>query len=156
MIYVGADHGGFELKEKIKKWLDEWKLEYQDMGSATLDPNDDYPVSAFAVADKVAAEDDPHKPWGERPKGILACRSAAGVVIAANKVKGISAVGMHTITGAAHSREHNNSNVMALAGDWIDDIEAKEIVRIWLATEFSDEERHKRRLAQIAKREMGS
>ena len=88
MIYLGADHGGFKLKEKIKQWLSEWKLPYEDLGAHKLDPEDDYPQFAFTVAEKVAQADDMTQAWEKRAKGILVCRSAAGMVIAANKVKG--------------------------------------------------------------------
>lgn len=153
MIYLGADHGGFEHKEKIKIWLKEWKLEYKDLGAHKLDPEDDYPQFAFAVAERVSQEDDMNKPWSKRPKGILACRSAAGVIIAANKIKDVRAVAVHDLTSAKHSREHNDANVLALSGDWMSEKEAKDIVKIWLDTEFSKEERHAKRIKQIREKE---
>ena len=142
MIYLGADHGGFELKEHIKQWLTEWDMEYQDLGADTLDSDDDYPDFAFAVAEAVAKNSNQHR-------GILACRSAAGVVVAANKVQNVRAVAVHTAEGAQHSREHNDANVIGLSGDWMTLEQAKEVLHTWLMTEFSHEERHQRRLDKI-------
>lgn len=146
MIYLGSDHGGFQLKEKIRQWLKEWKFEYQDLGAHSLDPEDDYPRFAFAVAEKVASVNN--------SKGILTCRSAAGVVIAANKVKNVRAVAVYDTKGAKHSREHNDANVIALSGDWSTDDEVKGILKVWLNTKFSNEPRHKRRIEQIGEYEM--
>jgi len=87
--------------------------------------------------------------WKDRPKGILACRSAAGVVIAANKVKGIRAFTAFDVVSARHGREHNDANILALSGDWLTEGKAKRVLSEWLETEFSGAERHKRRLRQI-------
>lgn len=146
MIYLGADHGGFELKKKIKKWLDEWGYEYEDLGAHVNDPDDDYPQFAFAVAEAVAEDPEEHK-------GILGCRSAGGVVIAANKVKGVRAVASLNEESAEHSREHNDANVVGLSGDWLTDEEAKAILETWLDTSASPEKRHVRRRTQIAQYE---
>ncbi|MBI4407611.1 MAG: RpiB/LacA/LacB family sugar-phosphate isomerase [Candidatus Kerfeldbacteria bacterium] len=140
MIYLGADHGGFALKEQLKTWLHDWQMTYTDLGAKMLDPEDDYPDYAFAVAQAVGSGQD---------VGILACRSAAGVVIAANKVRGVRAVAPLTEEAAQHSREHNDANVLGLSGDWLDDAAAKAIVQRWLTTPFSKAERHQRRLDKI-------
>lgn len=140
MIYLGADHGGFALKEQLKTWLQDWKMPFTDLGATGLDPADDYPDYAFAVAQAVGTGQD---------VGILACRSAAGVVIAANKVRGVRAVAPLTVEAAQHSREHNDANVLGLSGDWLDDAAAKVIVQHWLTTPFSKAERHQRRLDKI-------
>ena len=153
MIYLGADHGGFKLKEKIKQWLSEWKLPYEDLGAHKLDPEDDYPQFAFTVAEKVAQADDMTQAWKKRAKGVLVCRSAAGVVIAANKIKDIRAVAVTDLKSAKHSREHNDANVLGLSGDWMSEAQAKDIVKVWLDTEFSHEKRHERRVDQIRMRE---
>ena len=152
MIYLGSDHGGVQLKEKVKKWLKEWNMEFADLGAKTLDSNDDYPEFAFAVAEKVAAESNSpeSKSWKDEPKGVLLCRSAAGMVIAANKVPGIRAAAAFDEKSAQHSREHNNANVLAISGDWTDESTAQKIIKAWLATEFSKEARHRRRVDQIA------
>lgn len=142
MIYLGADHGGFALKEQLKTWLTDWQLAFTDLGATVLDPADDYPDFALAVAQAVATAPAEHR-------GILACRSAAGVVIAANKVKSIRAVAPLTAQAAQHSREHNDANVIGLSGDWLDETTAKAIVQTWLQTPFSGEARHQRRLDKI-------
>lgn len=144
MIYLGADHGGFALKEQLKTWLTEWQLPFTDLGATALDPADDYPDYAFAVAKEVAVAPAEHR-------GILACRSAAGVVIAANKVKQIRAVAPLTVEAALHAREHNDANVLGLSGDWLDETTTKAIVQTWLQTPFSGEARHQRRLDKITR-----
>lgn len=146
MIYLGADHGGFELKQQIKAWLAEWQLDCIDLGAHVLDPEDDYPDFAFAVAEAVAKQPTEHK-------GILACRSAAGVVIAANKVVGIRAIAPATNEAALHARLHNNTNVIGLSGDWLSEAEAKTMLHTWLTTAFSEEARHQRRLDKITQYE---
>ena len=149
MIYLGADHGGYHLKEKIKTWLNEWGFDYKDLGNTSFDKDDDYPQFAVRVGQKVGNLDDRSKFWKERAKGVLACRSAAGVVIAANKVKGVRAAACFDEKSAGHAREHNDANVIALSGDWLDEEQAKKILHRFLTTEFSKEERHERRLNQI-------
>lgn len=128
-------------------------MPYEDLGAYKLDPDDDYPQFAFAVAEKVSHEDDMTKTWKKRTKGILACRSAAGVVIAANKIKDVRATAAFDETSARHSREHNDANVIALSGDWLDEEKAKKVLKVWLDTEFSGLERHKRRIEQIRNKE---
>ena len=145
MIYLGADHGGFQLKEKIKKWLEEWNYKYQDMGNEKLEEGDDYPAFAFRVAEQVA--DDERD--GKEAFGILICRSAVGMVIAANKIHGARAAAVYNKKMAVKSREHNNSNIIALSGDNLTEDEAKKILKIWLTTPFSAEDRHRRRVEQI-------
>ena len=125
MIYLGADHGGFVLKENIKQFLKEHDLKYEDLGNTILDMDDDYPDYAFAVGERVGKEDAPSKKWKDRAKGILFCRSSGGMVIAANKVKNIRAVAVYDEKGARHAREHNDANIIALSGDWISDEAAK-------------------------------
>ena len=139
MIFLGTDHGGFELKEKVKKWLEEWKEEYSDLGNKEYDKEDDYPDYALAVSRQVA----------KGGKGILFCRSAAGMVIAANKIAGVRAISAFDEESAQHSREHNDANVLVLSGDWLDDEKAEKIIQTWLNTEFTQEERHVRRLNKI-------
>lgn len=141
MIYLGADHAGFALKEQIKTWLAEWGLEFTDCGNTIFDADDDYPDFAFAVAKNIVANPG--------SCGILACRSATGMVIAANKVKGIRAVAAFDERSAQHSRRNTDANVLTLPGDWFPEEKAKEILKTWLDTPFSQEERHIRRLAKI-------
>ena len=153
MIYLGSDHGGFDLKEKIKRWLTLWEYAWEDMGNTYYDQEDDYPQFAFAVAEKIVEEEEKGKkfpvPWKDRPKGIVCCRSSAGIVIAANKVIGARAAVSNSVRSAKHNRSHNDVNILALSGDWLEDYQAKKVIKVWLETEFSGEERHVRRLKQI-------
>ena len=149
MIFLGADHGGYPLKEKLKSYLEEEGHAYRDMGNLDLDPKDDYPDFAFAVAQEVSQ--NAHPEWGRSAKGILLCRSAAGMVIAANKVEGIRAASVFDEKSTKHARQHNDVNVIALSGDWLDEEQAFRLVSIFLRTSFSDEERHRRRLQMITK-----
>ena len=143
MIYLGADHGGYHLKEKVKQWLTEWGEKYEDYGNREYDENDDYPKYAFEVAKKVAENDQ------DGAKGILLCRSAVGMVIAANKIKGARGAAVYDEQMARLSREHNNANIIGLSGDRLNEEEAKQIIRVFLETKFSEEERHRRRVVQI-------
>ena len=156
MIYIGSDHGGYQLKQKIKQWLRKWGESFEDLGNKTLDMADDYPQYALAVAEKVADEEKLNKSatiWRNRSKGILICRSAVGMVIAANKVKDVRAVAVADLKSSKHSREHNDANVLGLSGDWMSEAQAKDIVKVWLDSEFSHEKRHERRVDQIREKE---
>jgi ribose 5-phosphate isomerase B len=174
MLYIGADHGGFELKEKIKAWLKGAKIAFVDLGASTLDPADDYPSYAFTLAQKVVQNDTSKTSrqkgasnWssdqvGNESKadmssqhnlGILLCRSAAGMIIAANKIPGIRAVAVFDEKQTVHAREHNNANVIGISGDWTDFKTAKNIIESFLNTHFSLEPRHQRRLNEIADKE---
>ena len=158
MIYLGADHGGFDLKEKIKKWLTKWGFAWEDLGNTLYEIEDDYPFFAGNVARKVAEEEKGNKypkQWRDRSKGIITCRSAAGMVITANKVKGARCATAFDSRSAKHCRLHNDANILALSGDWLDEYQAKKILKIWLDTEFSGEERHVRRLKEIEEFENG-
>src|SRR3989339_1191722 len=142
MLYIGADHGGFELKELIKQWLTERNIDYTAVGAHALNSQDDYPQFAFSVAESVSQDPEQHR-------GIVLCRSAAGVIIAANKVKNIRAIAPVTIEAAILSKEHNNTNIIGISGDWMTLDVAKNIIHEWLQATFSEEERHRRRVHQI-------
>lgn len=141
-IALGADHAGFDLKEDLKKLLAELGHTYQDFGAFKNEPTDDYPDFALPVAKAVAE--------GKFDRGILFCGSGVGMVIAANKVKGVRALGANDTYTARLSRAHDDTNVLSLAARVVGPELAKDIVRIWLGTEFSSEERHRRRLKKIA------
>lgn len=141
MVYLGADHGGFELKEEVKTYLHQMGETYEDCGASSVDPGDDYPTFAFAVASKVAA--DPES------KGILICRSGGGMTIAANKVKGIRALFISSIDEAIYAREINDANIMSIAAETVPKDDWREIVRTFIETDFSNEPRHLRRIKQI-------
>lgn len=145
MIYLGADHAGFKLKEQIKKYLQSQKIKFTDLGNLKLDKNDDYPDFGFKVAKAVAKDN--------ASRGILICGTSFGVCIVANKVKGIWAVSISNIKDAKISRSHNDANVLCLSG-WDLKLDlAKKIIKVWLNTKFSNAPRHKRRLAKIKKYE---
>lgn len=145
MVYLGADHGGYALKERIKVWVQEWGKTWEDCGNTRIDSEDDYPFYAWAVAQRVARDGQ----QGKDGMGVLACRSAAGMVIAANKVSGIRAVQAWNIDQAIHAREHNNANILALSGDFLKEEEAKTILKAWFETPFTGASRHTRRLQEI-------
>ncbi|MBI5620924.1 RpiB/LacA/LacB family sugar-phosphate isomerase [Candidatus Gottesmanbacteria bacterium] len=151
-IFLGADHGGYALKEIIKTALTAWGYAWEDEGNTVLDPSDDYPLYALAVAKKVARD----LQNGKNAKGILVCRTAAGMAIVANKVKGIRAAAPHDIQSAILSREHNDANILVLAGDFLGEKEALEMLKAWLTSECTGEERHIRRLEQIRRFERHS
>ncbi|PJE58432.1 MAG: ribose-5-phosphate isomerase [Candidatus Portnoybacteria bacterium CG10_big_fil_rev_8_21_14_0_10_36_7] len=141
MIYIGADHAGYNLKEQIKEWLTSQDLKFEDIGAEELNPTDDYPDFAKAVADKVTKNPE--------AKGILACGTAEGMCIAANKEKGIRAIIGYDEFVTRASREHNNANVICFGGRSQDPEEVKKLLKIWFETQYSGEERHDRRLAKI-------
>jgi len=144
LIYIGADHRGFHLKEILKIFLKEIGYEVVDFGNDHYDENDDYPDFVLPVAKKVA--ENP-----EQNRGIVLGASGQGEAIAANKVKGIRAAvfygGPEEIIKL--SREHNNANILSLGASFLSEEQARQAVRIWLETSFSGEERHKRRLEKI-------
>lgn len=143
-IYLGSDHGGYELKEKLKVYLAERHPDFQleDCGAHQFDPADDYPPIALEVAEKVAA--------GENALGILLCRSGSGMVIAANKFKGIRAVELYDAKIAAHAKSHNQANVITFGGDHLSFQEMIKFFEIFLQTEIDQDARHERRLQQIS------
>lgn len=140
MIAIGCDHGGYELKQEIIKYLQDAKMEYKDYGC--FDTNAvDYPVYAKEVANAVAD--------GAAEKGILICGTGIGISIAANKVKGVRAALCHDCFSAQATREHNDANIVAMGARVIGAGLAVKIVDIFLHTEFSGEQRHVNRIAQI-------
>jgi len=140
MLYIASDHAGFALKEEIKRYLQSVNYAFEDLGPQELDPADDYPDFALKVARKINEE------GGE---GILICGTGQGVCLAANKVKGIRAVAAYDEFMANQAKEHLDSNILCLGGRITDVETAKRIVKIWLETPFSGEERHERRLEKI-------
>jgi ribose 5-phosphate isomerase B len=138
-VIFGADHGGFKLKEALKPFVKQLGYEIEDLGTNS-EESVDYPDYAASVSIKVAKGGS---------LGILLCRSAAGMVMAANKVHGIRAVAAFDVKSAQHSKEHNDANVLALSGDWLTESQAMEIVKAWLETPFSNEERHARRIKKM-------
>ena len=142
MIYIGSDHGGFALKEEIKKFLTLEGLNFEDLGAAELTPGDDYVDYAALVAQNVAA--DPQDSFG-----ILMCRSGQGVNIVANKFKGVRAALVWNTKEAQMSRTDDLTNVLSLPADYISVDDAKDIVKTWMETPMGTEERHLRRIEKI-------
>ena len=139
MIAIGCDHGGYKLKEELKKYMDEKEIEYKDFGTMS-EESIDYPNIAKKVAMAVQSK--------ECEKGILICRSGIGMSICANKFKGIRCTPCYEEETAKYARMHNDSNVLALGADYITTNEAICIFRVWLATEFEGG-RHEERLKLI-------
>ena len=140
MIGIGSDHGGFALKEAIKKHLEERGLEYKDYGTYS-DASCDYPVYGRAVAKAVAA--------GECQLGILICGTGIGISITANKVPGVRAALCSDCFSAEATRLHNNANILALGARVLGEGLALKIVDTVLDTPFSNDERHIRRISMI-------
>ena len=140
MIAIGCDHGGFPLKKDIIKFLEKSGYEYKDYGTYT-EESCDYPEYAKNVAHAVAD--------GECEKGIIICGTGIGVCMTANKVKGVRAALVHDCFSAKATREHNDANVLTMGARVIGPGLAEEIVKIFLETPFSNDERHIRRISQI-------
>lgn len=143
MIYIGADHGGFRLKETIKKFLKKDGVKVTDLGARKLQPKDDYIGYAALVAKKVSANPS-------RDVGILICRSGQGVAIVANKFKNVRASLVWNTAEAKMSRQDDMSNILCLPADYISPHSAENIAQTWLATAYSTEERHLRRVKKIS------
>lgn len=141
MIFLGSDHRGYEVKEKIKKYLTGLGVDFRDLGAFEYDPDDDYPDFAKAVAEAVVLD--------QTSRGILVCGSGIGVAVAANKIKGIragTAINAAQIEAAVNDED---LNILALSADYINEKEAEEIVKTFVEKKFSGEERHRRRLEKI-------
>ena len=139
-ISIGCDHGALALKNKLVAHLQAKGHEVKDFGTYTLD-SCDYPEFAAAAARAVAC--------GECDKGIVLCTTGIGVSITANKVNGIRCALLSDLMTARMTREHNDTNMMALGAGVVGEMLALEIVDTWLNTEFSHNERHQRRIDKV-------
>lgn len=141
-IYLGADHQGFYLKEKLETYLLKRGFDAQDVGNAELDPEDDFPQFAQMAATKVLGEED-----SQDPRAILVCGGGQGMCMAANRFRGIRAALVWDSREARASRHDNNSNILCLPARILDDDAElwKDVVDTWLATPFSGVARYKRR-----------
>lgn len=139
-IMLGADHGGFELKEEIKKWLSE-KYEVRDVGAGGLDPEDDFVDYAVLVANEVAENG--------QARGILFCRNGYGMMITANRFFGVRCGEAFDIEAVRRGRTDDDINCLSVPADYIKDGEVKKMIETFLATEFSGEEKYKRRLGKL-------
>lgn len=142
-IYLGADHNGFEMKAGLAEFLSRLGWEVIDEGNAKLNPDDDFPQFAERVVTAMLASDE------NDPKGILICGSAQGMVMAANRHKGIRASLVWDVEEARLSRNDDNANILCLPSRIIDQRTAEIITNVWLKTPFAEAPRFKRRLAQL-------
>lgn len=139
-IYIGSDHGGFDLKQMLVHYLGvKHGYDVEDVGDKQLDPDDDFPIFAAEAAHKLLASHDPDA------RAILLCRGGQGMAMAANRFKGIRAVVCWDEHSAQKTRVDNDSNVLCLPGDVLSVEEVKNIVHTWLDTEFSHTARYARR-----------
>ena len=140
-VAIGADHGGFDLKQELSAVLQDAGHTVLDLGAESVEPGDDYPDYARAVGRAVVE--------GKAERGILVCGSGAGAAIAANKMRGIRASLAHDTYTAHQMVEHDNANVCCLGARVIGPELAAEIVRVFVEARFTGEERHVRRLAKV-------
>ncbi|MBU1102383.1 ribose 5-phosphate isomerase B [Patescibacteria group bacterium] len=141
MLYIAADHAGYPLKEELKKFLAEGGYEVIDLGADQLDLADDYPDYAQKLVKEVLENED--------SGGVLICGTGQGMCIAANRFEGVRAAFIYDEFTARSAAEHLDANAVCLGARVTDAELAKKIVKIWLDTEFSGEERHRRRLEKI-------
>jgi ribose 5-phosphate isomerase B len=142
-VAIGSDHGGVNIKAELKSLMDEMEIQYEDLGCTSVE-SVDYPDYARPVAIKVAN--------GEVDRGILICGTGIGMSIAANKVKGIRCALVHDVFSAKATRQHNDSNILAMGERVIGPGLAREVAKAWLETEFEGG-RHTLRIEKIAKLE---
>jgi ribose 5-phosphate isomerase B len=127
MIAIGCDHGGYALKEEIKKYLDEKGIEYKDFGTDSTERTD-FPIYAKKVAKAVQT--------GECENGILICKTGFGMAITANKFKGIRCAACYDEATAKQAKEHSNVNILALPAEYVSVSKAVAMIRVWLGSEF--------------------
>ena len=144
MLYIGADHAGFRLKENIKQYLEKARVQYQDLGTFSIS-SVDYPDIAKKVA--LSVQKSP------KDKGVLICASGTGMSIAANKIKGIRAVSCQSAACARLARQDDNANVLTLGAKLVSAKQARQILLVWLKTSASTATRHLRRIKKIHKLE---
>ena len=145
MIYLGADHAGFKLKEKIKKHLEKNDIAYADLGAHEMDKNDDYPDFASLVAKKVSKEN--------QARGILICGTGNGMAIAANKIKGARAAVVCSSRDAKSSVEDDAANIIAFGARNVSSLRVIAYVKAFLDAKPSTASRHKRRVKKIVELE---
>lgn len=141
-IYFGADHRGFELKEQLKKYFQERGYEVVDFGNEVYDENDDFPIFAEKVGEKVGWNPD-------NGRGVLVCGSGVGVCVVANKFRNVRAATAISSDQIYDARRHDDINVLCLSADSFDFDVSKAITQVFIETSFDEEEKHRRRLGQI-------
>ena len=144
-ISVAADHNGYELKNEISDILKRYGHDVVDIGPHSLDPLDDYPDFAKPLAKSVSS--------GETDRGIMVCGSGVGASVAANKVKGVRAAVCHDIYSAHQGVEHDNMNILCLGSRIVGTEVVRELVSAFISAEYTNEERHARRLNKVIEME---
>ena len=144
-ISVAADHNGYELKNEISEILKRDGHDVIDIGPHSLDPLDDYPDFAKPLAKSVSS--------GETDRGIMVCGSGVGASVAANKVKGVRAAVCHDIYSAHQGVEHDNMNILCLGSRIVGTEVVRELVSAFISAEYTNEERHTRRLNKVIEME---
>lgn len=139
-IVIGADHRGYPLKEQIKKYFDNSKIDYKDIGTTSTE-SVDYPDYAKLAGEAINKD--------KYDYGVLICGSGIGVSIAANKIKGLRAVNANNNNLTEMARQHNNANVICFGSDFIDYAKAIRFFEIFINTKFDGGERHERRLSKL-------
>ncbi len=142
-VYIATDHAGFDLKEKIKEYLKDEGYEVEDFGAHAFDKDDDYPDFIAKAAESVSKDPD-------ASRGIVFGKSGAGECIIANKYKNVRAFLAVNEKNVQLAREHNDANVVSLGSEIVTLPKAEVLVKLFLETKFSGEERHKRRIKKIA------
>lgn len=142
-VYIGTDHAGYELKEKLKVYIGELGHDVEDMGAFELESDDDYPDFIRAVAEAVSNDNE--------SMGVVLGGSGQGEAMCANKVPGVRAALYYggNLDIIKVSRVHNDANILSLGARFISENEAKEVIKVFFETSFSGEERHVRRIAKI-------
>ncbi len=141
-LFIASDHGGYALKNRLVRYLEnELNLKIEDLGPKQYDQTDDYPLYAEAVSQKVLSS---------KGRGILICKNGIGVCIAANKFDGIRAGIGYNLMAAETMMLDDNTNILCLASKLGSEEHAMAILRKWLETDFSEAERHSRRLSEVA------
>ena len=141
-VAIGADHAGFELKGEIVRWLESAGHQVKDLGAHVMDPDDDYPDSAVAVANSLRS--------GEMERGVIICGSGVGACITANKVRGIRACLCHDTYTARQGVQHDDMNVVCIGGRVIGIELTKAVLEAFLEARFIPEPRFQRRLEKLA------
>lgn len=143
-VFIGADHRGFELKQKILLYLSKRNCEVEDVGNTVYDKDDDYPQFAALAVQKMFSSDN------EDPRAILICGGGQGMAMAANRFNGIRTAVIDSVEAAKWARNDNNANVMSLSAELYDNNDDwQEIVDVFLKTKFSESKRHERRITQL-------
>lgn len=152
-IIIGADHRGYEMKERLKPWLLEQGHEVLDVGAYVLDNDDDYPDFVRPMVEEILKSAVPPPNGGATARGVFLARSGQGEAIAGNRHKGIFAVAYyhHNLEEVKLNRTDNNANMLCVGTGFVSESEAKEAIEAFITTPFDSNSRHARRLAKIDK-----